>query len=58
MLGTLPVVDVAWVTDDRLLYRRPGGYQDVVLADPAGHEWERLPLPRKLAERTVTVAPK
>ncbi|MGC5018850.1 TolB family protein [Micromonospora sp. DT47] len=58
VLGTLPAADVAWVTDERLLYRRPGGYRDVVLADTAGHELERLPLPRELAERTVSVAPK
>ncbi|MGV9977967.1 hypothetical protein ACWDUH_09825 [Micromonospora wenchangensis] len=58
VLGTLPVAEVAWVGDDRLLYRRPGGHRDVVLADPAGHELQRLPLPRELAERTVSVAPK
>ncbi|SCF36747.1 hypothetical protein GA0070216_111138 [Micromonospora matsumotoense] len=58
VLGPLPVAEVAWVGDDRLLYRRPGGYRDVVLADPAGHELQRLPLPRELAERTVSIAPK
>ncbi|MGB2567759.1 TolB family protein [Micromonospora citrea] len=54
----LPSADVAWVTNDRLLYRRPYGSRDVVLADPEGRERERQPLPRELVELNVTVAPR
>ncbi|MFJ6199549.1 hypothetical protein [Micromonospora sp. NPDC092111] len=47
---------IARVADDRLS-TGGGRVPEVVLAEPAGPELARLPLPRELAERTVTVAP-
>ncbi|TDB75984.1 PD40 domain-containing protein [Micromonospora sp. KC723] len=58
VLNPLPSADVAWVTDDRLLYRRPLGSNDFVLADPTGRELIRQPLPRQLVDFEVTVAPR
>ncbi|WP_319463517.1 hypothetical protein [Micromonospora sp. RTP1Z1] len=58
VIRTLPTADVVWVSDDRLLYRRPYGARDVVLADLTGRELVRQPLPRELVEREITVAPR
>ncbi|MDH6463238.1 dipeptidyl aminopeptidase/acylaminoacyl peptidase [Micromonospora sp. A200] len=58
VVRTLPSAEVAWVSNDRLLYRRPSGSGDFVLADTEGRELERQPLPRELVDRDVTVAPK
>ncbi|TDB73389.1 PD40 domain-containing protein, partial [Micromonospora sp. KC721] len=58
VLNPLPSADVAWVTDDRLLYRRPLGSNDFVLADPTGRELIRQPLPRQLVDFEVAVAPR
>ncbi|MEU5938922.1 hypothetical protein ABZ807_06975 [Micromonospora sp. NPDC047548] len=41
-----------------MLYRRPYGSGDFVLADTGGRELERQPLPRELVDRGITVAPK
>ncbi|MFI7430985.1 TolB family protein [Micromonospora sp. NPDC049836] len=57
VVNPLPSAEVAWVSDDRLLYRRPLGAGDFVLADPAGREFVRQPLPRELVGLEVTVAP-
>ncbi|MGY0006850.1 hypothetical protein [Micromonospora sp. I033] len=58
VVNPLPTADVVWVTDDRLLYRRPNGSRDFVLADPAGRELVRQPLPKQLVDLEVTVAPR
>ncbi|WP_446217562.1 hypothetical protein [Micromonospora sp. IBHARD004] len=58
VVRTLPTADVVWVSDDRLLYRRPYGTRDVVLADLTGRELVRQPLPKELIEREITVAPR
>jgi hypothetical protein len=58
VVRTLPAADVVWVSADRLLYRRPYGTRDVVLADPGGRELVRQPLPKELVEREITVAPR
>ena len=58
VVNTLPTADVAWVSADRLLYRRPYGTRDIVLADPGGRELVRQPLPKELVEREITVAPR
>ncbi|WP_433687576.1 TolB family protein [Micromonospora carbonacea] len=57
VVRSLPAADAAFVTDDRLLYRRPYGSRDFVLADPTGRELVRQPLPPELVDRAVTVAP-
>ncbi|GAA2185465.1 hypothetical protein GCM10009848_15190 [Micromonospora lupini] len=43
---------------DRLLYRRPYGSGDFVLADTAGRELVRQPLPEQLVQLEVSVAPR
>ncbi|TDC80121.1 hypothetical protein E1193_17950 [Micromonospora sp. KC606] len=58
VLNPLPSADVAWVAEDRLLYRRPLGSNDFVLAEPTGRELIRQPLPRQLVDFEVTVAPR
>ncbi|MFG2056311.1 hypothetical protein ACGFI9_20035 [Micromonospora sp. NPDC048930] len=58
VLNPLPSAEVVWVSDDRLLYRRPLGTGDFVLADPTGRELVRQPLPRELVDLEVTVAPR
>jgi dipeptidyl aminopeptidase/acylaminoacyl peptidase len=58
VVNPLPTADVVWVTDDRLLYRRPHGSRDFVLADPSGRELVRQPLPKQLVDLEVTVAPR
>ena len=57
VVNPLPSADVAWVTGDRLLYRRPFGAGDFVLADRTGRELIRQPLPRQLVDLAVTIAP-
>ncbi|MFJ8581490.1 hypothetical protein [Micromonospora sp. NPDC093277] len=57
VVNPLPAADVAWVSDDRLLYRRPHGSGDFVLADPTGRELVRQPLPKPLVDLELTVAP-
>ncbi|MGV9210413.1 TolB family protein [Micromonospora sp. RB23] len=57
VVNPLPVADVAWVGDDRLLYRQQ--YEgDFVLADTRGRELVRQPLPGQLSELEVSVAPR
>lgn len=58
VVNPLPTADVAWVTDDRLLYRRPLGAGDFVLADTTGRELVRQPLPKQLVGLEVTIAPR
>ncbi|MER7333345.1 MULTISPECIES: hypothetical protein [unclassified Micromonospora] len=58
VVRALPTADVAWISVDRLLYRRPGGSRDYVLADLTGRELERQPLPRELVGREITVGPR
>ncbi|MET7966034.1 hypothetical protein [Micromonospora sp. NPDC005305] len=58
VVNPLPTADVVWVTDDRLLYRRPNGSRDFVLADTAGRELVRQPLPKQLIDLEVSVAPR
>ncbi|MCI4063384.1 hypothetical protein MRQ36_12670 [Micromonospora sp. R77] len=55
VVNPLPAAEVVWVADDRLLYRRPYGSHDFVLADLTGRELVRQPLPRELAEREITI---
>ncbi|MET8283217.1 hypothetical protein [Micromonospora sp. NPDC005174] len=56
VVNALPVADAVWAGDDRLLYRQP--YEgDFVLADTAGRELVRQPLPEQLSELEVSVAP-
>ncbi|MFR9774508.1 TolB family protein [Micromonospora sp. MS34] len=57
VVNPLPSADVVWVGDDRLLYRLPFGAGDFALADPAGRTLVRQPLPRKLVDLELTVAP-
>lgn len=57
VVNPLPSADVVWVSDDRLLYRRPHGTGDFVLADTTGRELVRQPLPRQLVGLEVTIAP-
>ncbi|MFI6161161.1 TolB family protein [Micromonospora haikouensis] len=57
VVRSLPAADAAFVTDDRLLYRRPYGDRDFVLADLTGRELVRQPLPPELVDRNLTVAP-
>ncbi|MCW3813848.1 PD40 domain-containing protein [Micromonospora sp. DR5-3] len=57
VVNPLPSADVAWVSADRLLYRRPNGSRDFVLADPTGRELVRQPLPKQLVDLELTVAP-
>ncbi|MFI2708645.1 TolB family protein [Micromonospora sp. NPDC018662] len=57
VVNPLPSADVVWVTGDRLLYRRPFGAGDFVLADTTGRELVRQPLPRQLVDFEVTIAP-
>ncbi|MFE9956338.1 TolB family protein [Micromonospora sp. NPDC005299] len=54
----LPSAEVVWLPDDRLLYRRPFGTGDFVLADPSGRELVRQPLPKQLVDLEVSVAPR
>ncbi|PWR12521.1 hypothetical protein DKT69_23720 [Micromonospora sicca] len=58
VVRTLPTAEVVWISDDRLLYRRPNGAGDVVLADLTGRELVRQPLPKDLVDREITVAPR
>ncbi|MEU5780157.1 hypothetical protein [Micromonospora lupini] len=58
VVNPLPTADVTWVGDDRLLYRRPYGSGDFVLADTAGRELVRQPLPEQLVQLEVSVAPR
>ncbi|MET7834118.1 hypothetical protein ABZS44_15025 [Micromonospora sediminicola] len=58
VVNPLPTADVAWVTDDRLLYRRPLGAGDFVLADTTGRELVRQPLPKQLVDLELTIAPR
>ncbi|WNM41970.1 hypothetical protein RMN56_11805 [Micromonospora halotolerans] len=58
VVNPLPAADVVWVTGDRLLYRRPYGSRDFVLADPSGRELVRQPLPKQLVDLEVSVAPR
>ncbi|MEW2543675.1 hypothetical protein O7542_26195 [Micromonospora sp. WMMC264] len=58
VVNPLPVADVVWVGDDRLLYRLPYGSRDFVLADTTGRELVRQPLPEDLALAEVTIAPR
>lgn len=58
VVRTLPSAEVVWISADRLLYRRPYGARDVVLADLTGRELVRQPLPKELVEREITVAPR
>lgn len=58
VVNPLPAADVVWVTDDRLLYRRPHGSRDFVLADTSGRELVRQPLPKQLVDLEVSVAPR
>lgn len=58
VVRTLPASDAAWVSDDRLLYRRPYGSRDFVLADLAGRELVRQPVPKELLDREISVAPR
>jgi hypothetical protein len=58
VVNRLPTADVVWVSDDRLLYRRPYGSRDFVLADPSGRELVRQPLPKQLVDLELTVAPR
>ncbi|MFI7435284.1 hypothetical protein [Micromonospora haikouensis] len=58
VVRSLPAADAAFVTDDRLLYRRPYADRDFVLADPTGRELVRQPLPPELVDRNITVAPR
>ncbi|MEU0152332.1 TolB family protein [Micromonospora fulviviridis] len=54
----LPSAEVVWLSDDRLLYRRPSGAGDFVLADRSGRELVRQPLPKQLVDLEVSVAPR
>lgn len=54
----LPTADAVFVSDDRLLYRRLYGYRDFVLADPAGRELARQPVPREVATLELSPAPR
>ncbi|MFC4149265.1 hypothetical protein ACFO0M_23705 [Micromonospora mangrovi] len=58
VVNPLPAADVVWVSDDRLLYREPIGAGDYVLADPAGRELVRQPLPRELVAQHLTLSPR
>ncbi|WP_200212114.1 PD40 domain-containing protein [Micromonospora coerulea] len=58
VVRTLPTAEVVWISDDRLLYRRPYGARDVVLADLTGRELVRQPLPKELVDRQLTVGPR
>ncbi|WP_431974620.1 hypothetical protein [Micromonospora haikouensis] len=58
VVRSLPAADAAFVTDDRLLYRRPYGSRDFVLADSTGRDLVRQPLPPELVDRNITVAPR
>ncbi|MEV0004375.1 hypothetical protein AB0H28_19130 [Micromonospora sp. NPDC050980] len=58
VVNPLPTADVAWVTADRLLYRRPLGARDFVLADTTGRELVRQPLPRQLVSFELTIVPR
>ncbi|MEU8332429.1 hypothetical protein [Micromonospora sp. NPDC048839] len=58
VVNPLPTADVTWVGGDRLLYRPPDESGDFVLADTAGRELIRQPLPEQLAELEVSVAPR
>lgn len=58
VVNALPSADVVWVSDNRLLYRRPLGAGDFVLTDPTGRELVRQPLPRELIGLAVTVTPR
>jgi dipeptidyl aminopeptidase/acylaminoacyl peptidase len=58
VVNPLPTADVVWVTGGRLLYRRPYGSRDFVLADTAGRELVRQPLPKQLVDLEVSVAPR
>ncbi|SCL15823.1 hypothetical protein GA0070624_0833 [Micromonospora rhizosphaerae] len=58
VVRTLSTADVVWVSEDRLLYRRPSGSRDFVLADLTGRELVRQPLPHELVDREITVAPR
>ncbi|MGC4808322.1 TolB family protein [Micromonospora sp. DT233] len=54
----LPTADVAFVSNDRLLYRRPHGREDFVLTDLAARELVRQPVPSELVDREISVAPR
>jgi dipeptidyl aminopeptidase/acylaminoacyl peptidase len=56
VVNPLPTADVVWVTDDQLLYRRPYGSRDFVLADTSGRELVRQPLPKQLVGLELSVA--
>ncbi|MEU5720964.1 hypothetical protein ABZ783_03940 [Micromonospora sp. NPDC047738] len=58
VVNPLPAANVAWVSADRLLYRRPNGSGDFVLADLTGRELVRQPLPKQLVDLELTVAPR
>ncbi|MCW3842355.1 hypothetical protein ONA70_19845 [Micromonospora yasonensis] len=58
VVNPLPSADAVWLSDDRLLYRRPLGTGDFVLTDPSGRELVRQPLPRELVGLEVTIAPR
>lgn len=58
VVNPLPSADAVWVSDNRLLYRRPLGQGDFALADPAGRELVRQPLPKELIGLEVLVAPR
>ncbi|MGC1214183.1 MAG: hypothetical protein WA890_23355, partial [Micromonospora sp.] len=58
VVRAVPVADVVWVSDERLLYRRPYGSRDFALADLTGRELVRQPLPKELVYQELTVAPR
>ncbi|WP_405115152.1 hypothetical protein OG559_11895 [Micromonospora sp. NBC_01405] len=58
VLRALPTADTVFVSDDRLLYRRPYGYRDYVLADPTGRELARQPVPREVATLDLSATPR
>lgn len=58
VVNPLPVADVVWVGGDRLLYRRPYGSREFVLADTTGRELVRQPLPDDFSLAEVTIAPR
>ncbi|MEV4654541.1 hypothetical protein [Micromonospora sp. NPDC049301] len=58
VVRALPSEDAVWVSADLLLYRRSAGDRDFVLADPAGRELERQPLPTELVDREIVIAPR
>ncbi|SBT49710.1 TolB family protein [Micromonospora auratinigra] len=57
-VNPLPSAEAVWVSDDRLLYRRPLGQGDFTLADPTGRELVRQPLPKELISLEVLIAPR